>query len=319
MDLSEEILGEFLVESHEKLDRLDRDLAAQERNPRSRDLSAGVLRTIHTIRSTSGFLGLNQLESISHLGESMLSRLPDGVLALDGEHTAALQDLVNAIRRILLDLETTGREGVHDLDGLRQRLVTLQEPGATSEPEPAPVTVVLPADPAPAAPAASSATPEPAASGAADESAAPRLGEALVAEKMTTFGSVEAALLEQQIGDPRPIGEILVEHGAVAKTDLAEALEKQTNNRRAVADSSISVDGDLFDTLVRLVGELILTRDQIGSLSSQLRDNNLLRASQRLTMIANEYAGGCRTHSDVADRQLLPNSTNPRQKWPRTR
>ena len=65
-----DIIQEFLVESHENLDQLDRDLVSLEQQPQSRDLVARVFRTIHTIKGTCGFLGLPRLEKpFEHLKE----------------------------------------------------------------------------------------------------------------------------------------------------------------------------------------------------------------------------------------------------------
>ena len=63
MDELGDIVQEFLVESHENLDQLDRDLVALEQQPGSRELLSSIFRTIHTIKGTSGFLAFNRLES----------------------------------------------------------------------------------------------------------------------------------------------------------------------------------------------------------------------------------------------------------------
>ena len=73
-----EIIKEFLVESYENLDLLDREFVALEREPAARDRIAAVFRTIHTIKGTAGFLGLPRLEALAHAGESVLSLLRDG-------------------------------------------------------------------------------------------------------------------------------------------------------------------------------------------------------------------------------------------------
>ena len=41
-----DIVKDFLIESHENLDRLDRDLVGLEKNPKDKDALAGVFRTI---------------------------------------------------------------------------------------------------------------------------------------------------------------------------------------------------------------------------------------------------------------------------------
>src|SRR5690606_19834277 len=78
MEEMDEIVQEFLVECYENLDQLDRDLVQLESETGSRDLLASVFRTIHTIKGTSGFLGFDRLESVTHVGENLLARLRDG-------------------------------------------------------------------------------------------------------------------------------------------------------------------------------------------------------------------------------------------------
>ena len=66
----EEIFREFLVESTENLDQLDRDFVALESDPGAKDRIAAIFRAIHTIKGTSGFLGLPKLEKLAHAGVS---------------------------------------------------------------------------------------------------------------------------------------------------------------------------------------------------------------------------------------------------------
>ena len=57
MNESDDLIREFLIESHEGLDRLDQDLVDLEKDPRNRETLASVFRAIHTIKGTCGFLG----------------------------------------------------------------------------------------------------------------------------------------------------------------------------------------------------------------------------------------------------------------------
>ena len=56
----DDILKEFLVESYENLDRLDRDLVVLEKDPHSTETLGSIFRTIHTLKGTSGFLGFGK-------------------------------------------------------------------------------------------------------------------------------------------------------------------------------------------------------------------------------------------------------------------
>src|SRR5215210_333740 len=140
----DEIVQEFLVESHENLDQLDRDLVALERDPESRERLSSVFRTIHTIKGTSGFLAFAELERVTHAGESLLSRLRDGKLSLTADVTTGLLSMVDAVRRLLADIERTGAEGPQDHAQLIADLTRLQEgpnpaAGAATEQEPRPL------------------------------------------------------------------------------------------------------------------------------------------------------------------------------------
>jgi two-component system chemotaxis sensor kinase CheA len=164
----DEIVQEFLVESHENLDQLDRDLVELEQNPQSRDLLSSVFRTIHTIKGTSGFLAYGHLEKVTHVGENLLSRLRDGALSLTPELTSALLDMVDAVRGLLRTIEETGAEGSPDHAALIARLTALQSPvPVAAVAAAAPVVAEVAAAPQPAA-----ATPAPAKKPAARKPAA---------------------------------------------------------------------------------------------------------------------------------------------------
>src|SRR6266496_1216339 len=120
-----EIIKEFLVESYENLDRLDRDLIALEKDPGSRDLLASVFRTIHTIKGTSGFLAFNKLAAVTHVGESLLARLRDGQLTLNEEITTALLAMVDAVRQMLISIGATESDGNNDYTEIIARLKIL--------------------------------------------------------------------------------------------------------------------------------------------------------------------------------------------------
>ena len=125
MEVIDEIVAEFLIESHENLDQLDRDLVALEREPGSRELLSSIFRTVHTIKGTCGFLAFGTLESVAHVGESLLARLRDGKLTLSPHLTTVLLEMVDAIRSLLASIEKTGAEGDADYSALVARMQDL--------------------------------------------------------------------------------------------------------------------------------------------------------------------------------------------------
>ena len=250
MEDLDEIVAEFLVESNENLDQLDRDFVALEQDPTSRQLLGSIFRTIHTIKGTTGFLGFSHLEALTHAGESLLSRLRAGELQLTGEITDALLAMVDAIRALLATIEATEQEGEPDHGALIATLTRLQGQAAT-----------VPSD--------------------------PPVGEVLVERGGVTPDDVSLAMTAQDVGDARPIGEILVSQGATTPDEVSQALEVQAE-RRSAADSSIRVDVERLDSLMRLVGELVLTRNQSVAHAEAAQDATQMRASARLNLITSE-------------------------------
>jgi two-component system, chemotaxis family, sensor kinase CheA len=331
----DDIVAEFLVESHENLDQLDRDLLALEQNPGSRELLASVFRTIHTIKGTSGFLAFHRLEKLTHVGENLLSRLRDGKIGLTDARSTELLKMVDAVRGLLTSIEQTGVEGDADHGALIEQLCVLLEDGAATEPRAAAETTepvqAAKADtatdqnvtqagseqaetPQSAAetPAAKRSTKRRASSGSggtavaetdqteadtgdptpAASSAATPIGEVLVQTGATTPDAIQIARMEQeQFGDKRPLGSILVEHGSVTPAAVEGALETQTAHR-SVVDSSVRVDVELLDSLMRLVGELVLARNQLVSRLDDAQDSSkdsaLARSAQRLSLVTSE-------------------------------
>src|SRR5579864_1512674 len=134
----DEIVKDFLIESNENLDRLDQELVKLESEPSSKELLASIFRTIHTIKGSCGFLGFAKLEKVAHAGESLLSLLRDGKLALSEEVTSGLLAMVDAVRCMLAAIQATEHDGENDYPKLRERLKQLQGDGE-ARPAPAPV------------------------------------------------------------------------------------------------------------------------------------------------------------------------------------
>ncbi|MDX6245790.1 MAG: two-component system, chemotaxis family, sensor kinase CheA [Frankiales bacterium] len=266
MNEMDEIVHEFLVESHENLDQLDQDLVALEQEPDSRPLLGSVFRTIHTIKGTSGFLAFGQLEKLTHVGEGLLSHLRDGRMVLTPEITSVLLELVDAVRTILRNVEADGTEGDVNIGKLLARLTALQN-GESLPPEGPPSVDVNP-------------------------DGSPLFGQSLVDKGVVSEEDVTLAVMEQSVGDQRLIGEILVEHGAVTPEDLSQVLGMGADGRRSVADSSVRVDVEVLDNLMRLVGEMVLTRNQIAAKVLANSDVSVTRNWQRLNVISSDLQLG---------------------------
>ncbi len=166
-EISEEmeaVVNEFLVESYENLDQIDRDLVDLEQNPSDKELLSSIFRIIHTIKGTCGFLGFSKLESLTHVGENLLSRLREGELVLNPTIASALLKMVDAVRQILGSIETDQNQGNVDYGDLIEVLSKLTKgesvdevPGASPAFEENPPEKIEPAASEVPAPASSDA------------------------------------------------------------------------------------------------------------------------------------------------------------------
>lgn len=257
----DDIVKEFLIESNENLDRLDRNLVELEQSPRDQELLADIFRTIHSIKGTTGFLGFHHLEAVAHTGENLLSRLRDGLLDLNPAITTALLAMVDAIREMLKLIESTEADGDNNYTELIASITALMEdPGK--------------------APAAAPAVEAPAIA----EIAAPAIEAVEEPVPVSTAAEIpvdEPVQMEQEIqrsGEDRRKQDIPVENERRSGKD----------RRESSADSNIRVDVSLLERLMDLVGELVLTRNQIIQFATAQRDSSFLGASQKLNLVTSD-------------------------------
>ena len=108
-----EIVESFLLETKEILEKLDVDLIELERKPEDPDLLNQIFRSFHTIKGTSGFLGLEKLPQVTHKCEDILNKLRKGEAKLDTALMDAIIDGYDKIKELLAKIEDDQNE---DLD-----------------------------------------------------------------------------------------------------------------------------------------------------------------------------------------------------------
>src|ERR1700733_9107321 len=107
----DELTREFLIESQEGLDRMERCLTDLEERPQDTELLGEIFRSVHTIKGTTGFLGFKRLEKLAHTGENLLGLLRDGRLSANQPIITGLLKLMDALRGILRTIESENQEG----------------------------------------------------------------------------------------------------------------------------------------------------------------------------------------------------------------
>lgn len=268
-----EATREFLIETREGLDQLDREFVALEADPSARERITTVFRTIHTIKGTSGFLGLSRLEKLAHVGENLLVLLREGTLTLTPPIATALLAMVDRVRAILEAIETRGDEGDRDDSELMAVLTALKVPNATVTIDVAADTHLgssAPSDIAPSAQPVHVTEPEPTIE--TPVSPAPTAVQAVAAPTPATPEHTSVA-------EPIPVA-------APSQAAAANPTPGQPSS-----DSNVRVDVGLLDNLMDLVGELVLSRNQIMQVGARLENSAFASAAQRLDLITTELQG----------------------------
>lgn len=95
--MEDEILGEFIVDSRENLEKASEYLLLLEKTPEDPELLNGLLRHLHSIKGNAGFLDLQTIFSLIHKVENILQGLRQ-------TKTAPSQSLMDLILKVLDEL-----------------------------------------------------------------------------------------------------------------------------------------------------------------------------------------------------------------------
>jgi two-component system chemotaxis sensor kinase CheA len=228
----DDLTKEFIAESQEGLDRMERCLTELETRPDDTGLLGEIFRSVHTIKGTTGFLGFDRLEKLAHAGEHLLGALRDGRLAVTSELVSGLLRLMDGLRAILVLIEETGGEGTRSGD----------EDGE------------------------------------------------LIAELALLNGAMPPAVIDEELlhavvdaGEAVAARTPLVEGIRASDTTATASAASNSERNGAGNDKTLRIDVDVLNRMMNLVGELVLTRNQM--LQSDAAAANFPELARRLDSV----------------------------------
>jgi two-component system chemotaxis sensor kinase CheA len=266
-----ELIGEFLQESGEGLARADQILMNIERDGLTAEMVNGLFRVFHTIKGVSGFLELRDVTALAHTTETLLNLVRQGSHELKGASLDLVFDATASMRRLL--------DGVADAVSRRVAFPA------------APELATLLADLERAI--AGEALPEPVLPAALPGM---KLGEILTQPPPALPAETVARALSAQAETGRKLGEELVAQGVVEPKQIAQALRAQQladGGGAAKIKETIKVDLDRVDSLVEMIGELVIVESmvvnlpEVAAIRSQVSRNYL----NQLTKITRDLQG----------------------------
>lgn len=249
----DDLIREFLIESQEGLDRMEHCLTDLEGRPEDTALLGEIFRAVHTIKGTTGFLGFGRLEKLAHAGENLLGLLRDGKVKASPAVITGLLGLLDRLRAILRAIEQDGDDG-----------------GEAESEEDAELIGVL----ASLQVAKSSA-----------KSAAKPKGRKVAAEEHVKLAAQRAPAAVETLPSPlsTPSDAKRLPVTRKAKSVPASEPVPAASPTSAAADSTLRVDVHLLNEMMNLVGELVLTRNQV--LQAIATDPGMTLLGRRLDMV----------------------------------
>src|SRR5262245_53983586 len=272
----DDLLREFLTETHESLDLVDVQLVKFEQDPNNAKILDNIFRLVHTIKGTCGFLGLPRLEALAHAAETLMGKFRDGK-AVTGEAVTLILSTIDRLKEILAKLEQTEAEpegSDRDLIDELERMVEQSEQAAEAAPASAPVAEVTQGT-------IVSQTLE----------RALRPGEVSLDELERAFR--ETAPETTPAAQPAKAAPAAAKPAAkpAAKKSVVE-METPVSDADKIANQSIRVNVDTLEHLMTMVSELVLTRNQLLEIVRRHEDSEFKVPLQRLSNVTAELQEG---------------------------
>jgi len=117
VDLDISLINEFVEESREHLETIEDDLLELEKQKDSPDpdLVNKVFRAAHTLKGGAGFLGLSNINRLSHKMEGLLSMIRDGEIRPESKYIDILLEGADFLKAMLDDVQSSDNMDVNDL------------------------------------------------------------------------------------------------------------------------------------------------------------------------------------------------------------
>lgn len=238
-----EIRNDFLVEAQEMIEGLDQQFVKLEADPTDAGLVNEIFRSMHSMKGSAGFLGFNHLVEVAHRAESVLNKVRQGEMQVSRDIITVILEAVDVVKSLVADIRETGTDQHVATQAISDKLdLVLSIPGGAA-PSPAPEPKAPPA----VAPTAASS---PAVTPVASPSPAP-------------------APVAPPVAAAKPAASQAPKPSSGSQGDAAEA-KGGKGGKGTEEDQTIRVETRRLDTVMNLVGELVLCRNRMMKIGSGL-------------------------------------------------
>jgi len=127
-DEMKEIVQDFLQEATEMLEGLDNFFVQLENNPEDKTLLNEIFRTAHSIKGSAGFINLTRIVEVAHHAENVLNQLRSGNMRAEPAVIDIILEAMDALK-VLVNEVKTGEQADVDIEGINMKLDLLLQWG----------------------------------------------------------------------------------------------------------------------------------------------------------------------------------------------
>lgn len=232
IDEMQEIIDDFLVEADELVDSLDNNLVKLESSPDDVDLLNEIFRAAHTIKGTSSFLGLDLITKLTHRMEDILNKLRKVEMVVTPKIMDLLLSSLDILKELLGNVKANRTEGDRDLTDIIDQLTNVMNSQNNDQSED--IEKPLPKD----------------------------TQNQLLEQNVSTENEEQDSGQESKESDNIGISNAEV----TPSKSLSEKKSRDKNvttSKKPSSEQTIRVDVERLDTLMNMMGELVLGRNSL--------------------------------------------------------
>ena len=272
-----ELVADFITEAAEHIEAAEASLLEIETDPEDSEAINLIFRSFHTIKGMAGFLNLADLGSLAHVSENLLDLSRKGELKLVGPSMDVIFESLDLLKSMIAELKAAieGSKLVPPtpvLPSLLEKLKACAEGTAVADETASEISE---------SPAAQNEDTVPEAtveeSAPVTEDASPATGEVTsdTTEETAAAPATEDVLSDTDESAAAPVAESPVPAKEAAPSpatpatdpDPAPAAAKQAGGakpKQAVTEEKIKVSTSRLDSLVNMVGELVIAQSMVS-------------------------------------------------------
>lgn len=277
-------LGVFIEEAKEHIESLEENLVKLEKEPYNQDLIQAIFRSFHTIKGSSGSMGFQQMTELAHLLENLLDRVRRGEVSVSSSLIDLLLQGVDFLKRMLEEITKKGQEPDWNMEEIFSALQDFRGEGEKDDSGEYWLTVKLASDCSMKGVRAYLVISRLQDSGIEVVNTVPSLSD-LEGEN---FGQSFDILVRTAL-PPEEVAKIV---GSVAEIERVEVKEGEKEKKNQIEEKeekntisppgeqkittnlkkTVRVDVERLDSLLNLVGELVIDRTRLEDIIQRLKD-----------------------------------------------